>query len=78
MARAIMVSDRIYGRLSKIKKGASRSFSEVLDGLLEKESDSSKTGGILGLYGSWKESPEDAKAAKEIKEAWKKWDRQYA
>lgn len=78
MAKTIMVSDDIYGRLSKIKKKTNKSFSQLLENLMEKDNKKRKYESLLNIKGSWKESPEDEKIEKELKKEWGKWNRQYA
>ena len=78
MAKTIMISDKIYEKLSKLKSKINYSYSELLDELMEKKESSSNTERINMLNGKWVDSNEDITAEKEIRKAWKKWEKNYA
>ena len=78
MAKTIMISDKIYEKLSKLKSKINYSYSELLDELMEKKESSSNTERINMLKGKWVDSNEDITAEKEIRKAWKKWEKNYA
>ena len=73
-----MISDKIYEKLSKLKSKINYSYSELLDELMEKKESSSNTERINMLKGKWVDSNEDITAEKEIRKAWKKWEKNYA
>jgi predicted CopG family antitoxin len=75
MARTIMISDRIYEELKKVK--GERSFSEVIGDSLA--SPSRKTvAGLKEIIGILKEDTEYDEVMRTAKKKWKQWGKRYS
>ena len=74
MAKTIMIADRVYEELKRLK-GADKSFTDVIAEALEKSESERKTLGNLIKKYAGKGYKEDAEATKWLNKAWKRWDR---
>ncbi len=74
MARTIMVSDRVYSELKKIK-GNDKSFSEVILESLEAAKPKKTMGSLLKFAGILEGDTEYDEVMKWSKKMWKKWDK---
>ncbi len=75
MARTIMIADRIYEELKRLK-GSDKSFTDVIAEALEKSGNRRKTiADVLKHAGALKGYKEDKEAAKWLKDMWKRWDK---
>ena len=76
MAKTIMVSNEVYGKLKDIKEKEDKSFSEVIIQLVEIKK--MKTGKRLReCLGILKGDKEWDKAMKLAKEGWNRWNKKY-
>ena len=76
MAKTIMISNEVYGRLKGLKERKNESFSEVILDCLE---ESRKTGaGLKECFGILRGDKEYDKIMKETKKRWDRWTKQYA
>lgn len=74
MARGIMVANRVYEEMKKLK-GKDKSFSEVISEALENSRGKEKTAGnLLKFAGALKRGQEDEKMVRWSKRMWKKTD----
>ena len=76
MAKTIMIADKVYEELKKMK-GKDKSFTNVIAEALEKSGSGRKTVGnlIRKHAGMLKDYEEDKEAVKWLRMAWKRWDR---
>lgn len=73
MAKTIMIADRVYEELKKVK-GTDKSFSEVITEALEKAKPKEKTiGGLLKFAGIFEGDTEYDEIRKWSKKRWKAW-----
>lgn len=76
MAKTIMIADRVYEELKRIK-GKDKSFTKVIVEALEKSESERKTiGNLIRKHaGALKGYKEDEEAARWLKDMWGRWDR---
>ncbi len=74
MAKTIMVSNKVYAELKKVK-GNDRSFSDVITESLEAAKPKKTIGNLLKYAGALKDYEEDKESAKWLRKTWKRWDR---
>lgn len=73
MSKLINISDKTYAKLKSLK-GEDKSFTIVIENLLEKKEESNKEA-ILALAGK---GSFDEEKLKDLKKGWKKWTEKYA
>ena len=73
MSKLVNISDKTYEKLKSLK-GIDKSFTIVIENLLEKKEESNKEK-IMKFYGK---GSFDEEKLKELKEGWKKWTKKYA
>ena len=78
MAKTIMIADKTYDKLKKMKETQHMSFTQLLESLTTQDERKQRYERILALKGTWKDTKEDREIEKEIKEGWKKWTKKYA
>lgn len=77
MAKTIMVSNKVYGKLKDLKEKEDKSFSEVIIELVE--SKKMKTGKKLrACLGILKGDKEWNEARKLARKGWDRWNKRYA
>ncbi len=72
MAKTIMIADKLYAELKKIK-GNDRSFSEVIAEALEASKPKKTMAGVLKFAGALKGDTEYDEIMKWSRERWRKW-----
>lgn len=78
MARTIMIADKVYAELKKMK-GPDKSFSEVILESLEVSKAGRKTGeGLREVAGILEGDAEYDEVKRYLKKKWKEWDKRYA
>ncbi len=77
MAKTIMVSNKVYDSLKKIKERENKSYSEVILESLEKKE--KKTGeGLRECLGLLEGDKEYDEVMKELKKGWARWNKRYS
>ena len=78
MAKTIMISNEVYGKLKKIKEMRKESFSEVINDSLENKK-TKKMKDLKEVYGLSEDDKGYGKEWKEtLKKGWHRWNKKYA